>query len=146
MWDLWWTKCHCGRFSPSNSVSLQILIPPIAPQSSSIIRGCYKRPISGRRTKWPVSPHLKKLKKKKTYEYAVLGSKYRLNSGHTYLYLHQVDTETNAVRKLATNTPLKCGHQPSDGSLSPRRNVRMANIIQLRKAVKFMNLRDTDAA
>jgi hypothetical protein len=21
MWDLWWTMCHCGRFSPSTSVS-----------------------------------------------------------------------------------------------------------------------------
>jgi hypothetical protein len=21
MWDLWWTKLHCGRFSPSTSVS-----------------------------------------------------------------------------------------------------------------------------
>jgi hypothetical protein len=33
--------------------SLTILIPPTAPQlSSSIIRGWYHRPISGRRTKW----------------------------------------------------------------------------------------------
>jgi hypothetical protein len=43
-----------------------ILIPPTAPHSSSIIRSWYNRPISGRRTKWTVSPHPKKLKKKKT--------------------------------------------------------------------------------
>jgi tRNA U54 and U55 pseudouridine synthase Pus10 len=45
--------------------SLTILIPRTAPQLSSIIRGWYHRPISGRRTKWTqqsVSPHTKKLK------------------------------------------------------------------------------------
>jgi hypothetical protein len=31
---------------------LPILIPPTAPHSSSIIRGWYNRPISGRRTMW----------------------------------------------------------------------------------------------
>jgi hypothetical protein len=40
---------------------LPILIPPIAPHSSSTIRSWYNRPVSGRRTKWTVSPHLKKL-------------------------------------------------------------------------------------
>jgi hypothetical protein len=35
MRDLWWTKWHWGRFSPSISVSLPILVPPIAPHSSS---------------------------------------------------------------------------------------------------------------
>jgi hypothetical protein len=36
---------------------LPILIPPTAPHSSSsIIRGWYNRPISGRRTKW-TQPH-----------------------------------------------------------------------------------------
>jgi hypothetical protein len=34
---------------------LPILIPPTAPHSSSIIRGRYIRPISGRRTKWTQS-------------------------------------------------------------------------------------------
>jgi hypothetical protein len=34
---------------------LAILIPPTAPHSSSIIRGWYYRPISGRRTKWTQS-------------------------------------------------------------------------------------------
>jgi hypothetical protein len=35
---------------------LPILIPPTAPHSlSSIIRGWYSRPISGRRTKWTQS-------------------------------------------------------------------------------------------
>jgi hypothetical protein len=43
---------------------LPILIPPTARQSSSsIIRGWYNRPISGRSTKWTQSPHPKKLKK-----------------------------------------------------------------------------------
>jgi hypothetical protein len=47
---------------------LPILIPPTAPlSSSSIIRGWYNRPISGRRTKWTVSPQRKKLKKKTIY-------------------------------------------------------------------------------
>jgi hypothetical protein len=31
---------------------LPTLIPPTAPHSSSIIRGWYNRPVSGRRTKW----------------------------------------------------------------------------------------------
>jgi hypothetical protein len=35
MWDLWRTKWHWGRFSPSTSVSLPILIPPTAPHSPS---------------------------------------------------------------------------------------------------------------
>jgi hypothetical protein len=40
MWDLWWTKWHCGRFP------LPIFIPLIAPQSPSyIIWGWYNRPI-----------------------------------------------------------------------------------------------------
>jgi hypothetical protein len=34
---------------------LPILIPPIAPHSSSIIRGWYNRPDSGRRIKWTQS-------------------------------------------------------------------------------------------
>jgi hypothetical protein len=34
---------------------LPILIPPTAPHSSSIIRGWYNRPVSGRRTKWTQS-------------------------------------------------------------------------------------------
>jgi hypothetical protein len=37
MWDLWWTKWHCGRFSPSTSVSPANSHSPIAPRSSSII-------------------------------------------------------------------------------------------------------------
>jgi hypothetical protein len=43
MWDLWWTKWHWGRFSPSTSVS---------PAKFSILimtRGRYNRPIGGRR-------------------------------------------------------------------------------------------------
>jgi hypothetical protein len=39
---------------------LPILIPPTAPHSSSIIRGWYNRPNSGRRAKWTQSPHHKK--------------------------------------------------------------------------------------
>jgi hypothetical protein len=42
---------------------LPILIPPSAPHSSSIIRGWYNRPVSGRRAKWtrshPISRKLK---------------------------------------------------------------------------------------
>jgi hypothetical protein len=46
MWDLWWTKWHWGRFSPSTSVS------PANPHSTDcstviiiiIIRGWYNRP------------------------------------------------------------------------------------------------------
>jgi hypothetical protein len=41
-----------------------------------------------------VSPHLKKLKTK-NYDYAVLGC-----TGHTDLYLQQVDTEGNAISIL----------------------------------------------
>jgi hypothetical protein len=44
---------------------LPILISPTAPRSSSVIQGCYNRPISGRRTKWtqfhPTPRNLKKL-------------------------------------------------------------------------------------
>jgi hypothetical protein len=44
---------------------LPILIPPTVPHSSSIIRGWYNRPVSGRCTKWTqVSPHPRKLNKK----------------------------------------------------------------------------------
>jgi hypothetical protein len=39
-------------FSPNTSVSLPILIPSTAPHSSTLIRGWYNWPISGRRTKW----------------------------------------------------------------------------------------------
>jgi hypothetical protein len=46
-------------------IPLPILIPPTAPYSSSIIWGWYTRPISGRRTKWTVSPHSKTQKKKR---------------------------------------------------------------------------------
>jgi hypothetical protein len=45
-------------------IPLPILIPPTAPHSSSIVRGWYNRPVSGRRTKWTQShPTPKKLKK-----------------------------------------------------------------------------------
>jgi hypothetical protein len=54
MWDLWWTKWHRGRFSPSTSVST-------ASSHSTdcftvIIRRSYDRPNSGRHTKWTQSP------------------------------------------------------------------------------------------
>jgi hypothetical protein len=48
---------------------LPILIPPTAPHSSSIIRGWYNRLHSGRRTKWTVSLHPKKLKEPKLQRY-----------------------------------------------------------------------------
>jgi hypothetical protein len=47
LWDLWWTKRHWGRSSPSTSVPLSIFIPPIAPQSpSSIIYLWYNGPVA----------------------------------------------------------------------------------------------------
>jgi hypothetical protein len=51
MRDLWWTKCHWGRFSPSTSVS------PANSHSTDystliIIWGWYNRPNIDRRTKW----------------------------------------------------------------------------------------------
>jgi hypothetical protein len=35
---------------------LSVVVPPTTPHSLSIIRGWYNRPVSGRRTKWTVSP------------------------------------------------------------------------------------------
>jgi hypothetical protein len=71
------TSCAiCGRQSGTGigflrvrRFPLPILIPPTALHSSSIIRGWYNRPISGRRNKQvdSVSPHPKKLKKKLDY-------------------------------------------------------------------------------
>jgi hypothetical protein len=44
MWDLWWIKWHCSRFSPNTSVSL-------AKHSTDrfifiIIQGWYSRPVA----------------------------------------------------------------------------------------------------
>jgi hypothetical protein len=63
-----WVRCQvrscgiCGEQSGSGAgflrvlrFHLPILIPPTALHSSSIIRGWYNRPISGRRTKWTQS-------------------------------------------------------------------------------------------
>jgi hypothetical protein len=42
MWSMWWAKWHWGKFSPSISVPIPILIPPTVPRSSShTIRGWY---------------------------------------------------------------------------------------------------------
>jgi hypothetical protein len=51
MWDLWWTKWHWGRFSPSTSVS------PSDHHSTNfsiiiITRGWHNRPIGGRSVEW----------------------------------------------------------------------------------------------
>jgi hypothetical protein len=63
MWDLWWTKWHWGRFSPSTSVS-------VANHHSTkfsiltITRGRYNRPIGSRRAGWTQldsTPHLSNL-------------------------------------------------------------------------------------
>jgi hypothetical protein len=44
MWDLWWTKWYCGRFSGSTAAPLP-LIPSTAPHSSpSVILGYCNRP------------------------------------------------------------------------------------------------------
>jgi hypothetical protein len=54
-WDMWWTKWHWGSILRVLLLSLPILIPPTTPLSSSIIRGCYNRPNSGRHTNWTQS-------------------------------------------------------------------------------------------
>jgi hypothetical protein len=51
MWDLWWTKRHWGRFSPSTSVS------PANHHSTNfciiiITRGWHNRLIGGRSAEW----------------------------------------------------------------------------------------------
>jgi hypothetical protein len=56
IWNLWWTKWHWAGFLQVLRFPLSILIPPIAPQSSSfVIWGWYNRPNSGRSTKWTQS-------------------------------------------------------------------------------------------
>jgi hypothetical protein len=53
MWDLWWTKWHWGRFSPSTSVFLaNSHSTNCSRRSTSIVSGCYNWPVSGWRTKW----------------------------------------------------------------------------------------------
>jgi hypothetical protein len=51
MWDLWWTKRHWGRFSPSTS------IPPADHHSTKfsiiiITRGWHNKPFVGRSAEW----------------------------------------------------------------------------------------------
>jgi hypothetical protein len=64
MWGLWWTKRHCGGFSPSTSVS-----PANHSTSFSIIiitRGWHNRPIGGRSAGWTQldsTPHYINLEK-----------------------------------------------------------------------------------
>jgi hypothetical protein len=65
MWDLWWTNWHLCSFLRVLRFPLSILVPPTAPYSSSIIRGWYNRPVSGRYQVDSVATHPKKLKKKK---------------------------------------------------------------------------------
>jgi hypothetical protein len=63
MWDLWWTKWHWGRFSPSTSVS------PANPHStdcSIIIIIYHPGPVADLPSELTVSPHPEKLKKKKS--------------------------------------------------------------------------------
>jgi hypothetical protein len=63
MWDLWWTKRHWRRFSPSTSVS-----PASYATNFSIViitRGWHNRPISGRSAEWTQldsTPHYTDLK------------------------------------------------------------------------------------
>jgi hypothetical protein len=54
----------CGGQSGTGACFLRVhrfplpfLLPPTTPHSSSVIRGWYYRPISGRRSKWTVLPH-----------------------------------------------------------------------------------------
>jgi hypothetical protein len=68
-----WSSGICGGQSGTKAGLLRvllfpqpILIPPTAPQSSSIIRGWYSRPFSGRRAKWTqfgLHPPLREFKK-----------------------------------------------------------------------------------
>jgi hypothetical protein len=50
MWDLWWTKWHWSRFSPSTSVS------PVSHSTKFSVliftRGRYNRPTGGRHAEW----------------------------------------------------------------------------------------------
>jgi hypothetical protein len=63
-----WSSGICGGQSGAGAGFLRVLwfllpvlIPPTAPHSSSLVRGWYNRPVSGRRTKWtqshPISLH-----------------------------------------------------------------------------------------
>jgi hypothetical protein len=45
MWDLWWTKCRWGRFSPSTSVSPANFHPTSCSTITVITWGWYNRPI-----------------------------------------------------------------------------------------------------
>jgi hypothetical protein len=63
IWDLWWSKWHCGRFSPSTSVSAVTHSTDCSTLIiTCIIRGWYKRPNGGRRTKWTQPHHTPKRK------------------------------------------------------------------------------------
>jgi hypothetical protein len=68
MWNLWWTKRHRGKFSPSTSLS------PANHYSTNfsiiiITRGWHNMPVGGRSVKWtqldstPRYTNLKKFKK-----------------------------------------------------------------------------------
>jgi hypothetical protein len=64
-WDLWWTKWHWGRFSPSTSVS------PANFHSTDcstfiIIRGWYSWSVGGRRTKLTQSHVTQRKKREKS--------------------------------------------------------------------------------
>jgi hypothetical protein len=63
MWDLWWTKWHWAGFLRVLQFPLPVYIPPTVPHSSYIIRGWYKRPNSGRRTKCTQSHPIRKKNK-----------------------------------------------------------------------------------
>jgi hypothetical protein len=65
--DLLWTKWYWGRFSSSTYVFLPILIPPTAPHSSSVIRGWYNSPVSGRHSKRTQSQPTPRNRKRKLY-------------------------------------------------------------------------------
>jgi hypothetical protein len=67
----------CGGQSGTGAGFLRVLwfplpnrIPPIAPQSSSIIWGCYDTPNSGRSTKWTQSHPMREMKEVQIVHYA----------------------------------------------------------------------------
>jgi hypothetical protein len=63
MWDLWWTKWHWGRFSPSTSVSPANSHSPNAPQHHHISSGAgtVGQTVAAVPTKWTQSHPMRKI-------------------------------------------------------------------------------------
>jgi hypothetical protein len=63
---------------------LPIIIPPTIPHSSSLIRGWYNMPVSGRSTKWTVTPHPTEYKK---YLHKLHKHKHKIQKKGSILYV-----------------------------------------------------------